>query len=61
MYLKKEQIYETFVKLAKSQGTYGRLLEHLGELDLEDFNEVMQKLEDQKFNDVVDLIIFVEG
>lgn len=55
--MNEEEILSTIKSLAKSQGFYGRLLEALEE----DSGEFMQDLVDQKFTDVVDLIIYLEN
>lgn len=51
----KEQIYKAIKSLASSQGFYGRLLEQI-----EDHPEVLDVLEEQNFNDVIDLIMYLE-
>lgn len=52
--MKRDKILETFKSLAKSQGFYGRLLDNITE-------EELDYLEEQKFKDAVDLILFIEG
>lgn len=49
--------------LAESQGFYGRLLERIMELefyDPEGFEDFKVLIEDQKFTDPVDVILFIE-
>ena len=52
---------ETIKSLASSQGLYGRLYRDLTELDEDEYDEVMTKLESQNFEDGVDLIMFIES
>lgn len=59
--LNREEIMESIRSLAKSQGSYGRLLENLEELSPEDYEETMQVLERQNFKDPVDMILFFES
>ena len=53
-YLLKEDILEVFTELSYSQGFYGRLLRDMTE-------ETLEYLEGQKFHDILDLIMFIEG
>lgn len=53
-YLSKEDILEVFTELSYSQGFYGRLLRDVTE-------ETLEYLEEQKFHDALDLIMFIEG
>lgn len=50
----RDQIIETLKSLARSQGSYGRLLDSITE-------EGIQFLADQEFKDAVDMIMFLEG
>lgn len=59
--MKREDILKAISELAKSQGFYGRLLRDLTSLDEEDFEKVMTMLEDLKFTDTLDLVLFLEG
>lgn len=52
----KKEILETFKSLARSQGSYGRLLEQI-----KDNDEALTYLEEQNFKDSVDLVMFIEG
>lgn len=54
--MNREQIKQAIEQLAKSQGFYCRLLE-----DIENDGSILDKLEEQHFNDVVDLILFLES
>ena len=49
----KNEILQVFRDLAKSQGFYGRLLENITD-------EGLKYLEDQNFQDAIDLILFIE-
>ena len=54
--LNKTEILEAIAGLARSQGSYGRLYEQI-----KDNEEALDYLADQKFSDVVDMIMFLEG
>jgi hypothetical protein len=58
--LKEKDIIQAIKDLAKSQGFYGRLLASIQELDEPSYNALMRKLEDEKFVDVVDMILYFE-
>ena len=58
--MKREEIMETIKTLASSQGLYSRLYRDLMELDEDEYDEVMTKLESQNFKDGVDLIMSIE-
>lgn len=51
----KGEIYNAIRSLASSQGFYGRLLQQI-----EDRPEILDILEEQNFNDVIDLIMYIE-
>ena len=51
----KEQIYEVIKSLASSQGFYGRILSQI-----DDHPEILNILEEQNFNDIIDLIMYLE-
>ena len=59
--MKREEIMETIKSLASNQGCYGRLYGDLMELDEDEYDEVMTKLESQNFKDGVDLVMFIES
>lgn len=59
--MKREEIIETIKSLASSQGFYDRLYGDLMELDEDEYDEVMTKLESQNFKDGVDLVMFIES
>lgn len=54
--MKRNEILNVIQSLARSQGFYSRLLN-----DIEDNDEILDVLERQSFNDVVDMILFIEG
>jgi len=56
--MSKEEIWNTFVNLAQSQGAYGRLMERIENSGHKD--EILTHLEEQNFSDPVDLILFIE-
>ena len=63
-YMKKEEILNAIKMLANSQGFYGRLYNNLMELkeeNEEEYNELMQNLENEQFSDVVDLVMYIEN
>ena len=59
--MKRNEIMATFRMLARSQGSYGRIVSQLGSLNEDDYDNVMSKLEAQNFSDAVDLIMYIEG
>ena len=52
--MNKEQIVSCITELSHSQGLYGRILEVLDD-------ELLTKLENQNFNDIMDLILYLES
>ena len=52
----REEILEAIKDLAKSQGYYGRLLRAI-----EEDETILDTLEEQNFNDVVDMVIYLES
>lgn len=52
--MNKEQIVSCITELSHSQGFYGRVLEVLDD-------ELLTKLENQNFNDPIDLILYLES
>ena len=61
--MSREQIMLVIRRLASSQGFYGRLLHNIQELqknDPEEADRVFSVLEAQKFNDVLDVILYFE-
>lgn len=62
--MKMHEILDVIKSLAPSQGFYGRLYRRLMELadeDPESYEMAVQELEDQNFQDSVDLILYLEG
>ena len=55
----KEEILNGIKMLASSQGFYSRLYNYLSD-DNEDSREYLEHLEEQNFNDIVDLILYLE-
>lgn len=54
--MSKEEIYNAIESLSKSQGFYCRVLQSVQENP-----EVLDKLEELKFKDIVDLVLYLEG
>ena len=54
--MKKEQILNVIKSLAKSQGFYGRLLEHINEQP-----SYLDFLEKQNFKDAIDFVLYMES
>lgn len=62
--MKITQIMATLKELAKSQGLYERIYNELRsyeQYDEEVFEAIKTDLETKNFNDVIDLIMFIEG
>ena len=58
-----DQVIELVRRLSRSQGYYGRLLEHilyLQEYEPEAFEEFKMVIEEQHFKDPVDVALFFE-
>ena len=63
-YMKKDEIRAAIKELARSQGFYGRVDARLTELQDSvpaEYDRLMTSLEDEHFNDVVDLVLHLEG
>lgn len=58
--MNKQEILETVKSLANSQGFYTRLYEHLSD-NTEESEEYLNMLEEKKFKDPVDLILYFES
>ena len=52
--MNRDEIINTFRSLARSQGSYGRLLDNMTD-------EALDYLEEQNFTDPVYMILFIEG
>ena len=59
--MNREQIMNAFRTLAKSQGFYGRLIEQIESVDEEARDAFLSDLESRHFNDVVELVMWIEG
>lgn len=62
--MKREQIIQTIKTLSSGQGFYGRIFKQLSimeENSPEQYEEVMEELEAQDFEDLIDLIMYMEG
>ena len=61
--MKRNDILNAIQELAYSQGFYGRLLRSIMELKSENedsYEMLMQELEEQNFNDRVDMVLYFE-
>ena len=56
----RDDILDAIRTLARSQGFYGRLLDAICEADDDARDEFLDTLEDQHFNDMLDLVMFLE-
>lgn len=56
----RDDILDAIRTLARSQGFYGRLLDAIYEADDDARDEFLDTLEDQHFNDMLDLVMFLE-
>jgi hypothetical protein len=59
--MKFDEIKDVIKSLAKSQGLYGRILDGINELPADKLDVLRKELEDQNFNDPVDVIMYFEG
>lgn len=57
--MNRQEILSSIQSLSMSQGFYGRLYQFLTN-GSDEAEEYMNKLEEQKFNDVVDLVMYIE-
>lgn len=57
--MNRQEILSSIQRLSMSQGFYGRLYQFLTNGN-DEAEEYMKKLEEQKFNDVVDLVMYIE-
>lgn len=58
--MEREQILETILMLAQSQGFYGRLYRNIMDADEEDRECFLNELESQNFSNELDLIYYFE-
>ena len=54
------EILNTIKQLAQSQGFYSRMLNSINNLDDDQKDELFSYLEEQKFSDSVELVLFFE-
>lgn len=59
--MKRDEITRLFQSLARSQGSYGRLLRDIDNMNESDREEFWIELETQNFRDDIDVILFIEG
>ena len=57
--MNRQEILSSIQSLSMSQGFYGRLYQFLTN-GSDEAEEYMNKLEEQKFNDAVDLVMYIE-
>lgn len=57
--MNREQILDTIKTLSRSQGMYRELLKKMN--NLEAYDEEMTELENQHFNDPIELILYLEA
>ena len=60
-FLSYEDVIGIIKDLAQSQGFYGRLLKSIQEMTEEEINEFKETIENQKFKDSLDFILWLEG
>lgn len=58
--MNRQQILDAIKGLARSQGFYGRLYERLTD-GSEDAEQALTQMEEQKFGDVVDMVLWIES
>lgn len=62
--MKREEILRLFRSLSNSNCYYGRLikdLEELNEINPKSYEDIMTDLENQNFQNPLDVVLFVEG
>ena len=62
--MNREEILNSIRSLAMSQGYYARVMcgiEHLQEKHPSEYEHLMEALENEHFEDTVDLVMFLEG
>ena len=55
-----EDVYDFITELSYSQGFYGRLKRDIDSLDEDDYANFVQMIEDENFQDNLDVIYFFE-
>lgn len=58
--MKRNEIEQVFLELAKKQKYYGRLLQQISEATTDQRTEFWEELESQNFKEPVDVVIFME-
>lgn len=58
--MERNEILEILLRLSHSQGFYGRLYESLTD-GSDDAEQCIEELENQNFQNEIDLILFIEG
>ena len=58
--MNRQQILDAIRSLSKSQGFYGRLLDYIYSMEEGDQDRYLSHLEQQKFRDSVELILYLE-
>ena len=59
--MKFEEVMLLIKNLAKSQGFYGRMLNAIKELDVDGLEEFKAFIEEKKFKDSLEFVMFIEG
>lgn len=59
--MKRDQILNTIKDLARSQGSYGRMLHSIEQMDEYEQDQLWATLEAENFKEPVDFILYIEG
>jgi len=59
--MKRNEILKSIKMLAMSQGSYGRMLRQISEMDADTSEKFWDIMETQNFADPVDMVLFLEG
>lgn len=59
--MKRDEITRLFQSLARSQGSYGRLLRDIDNMNESDREEFWIELEARNFADAIDVILYIEA
>lgn len=57
--MKRDQILQLIKDLARSQGSYGRMLRSIEEMDFDTKEKMWELFEAQEFKDPVDFVLFI--
>lgn len=60
-YLTASEIYDGIKMLARSQGSYGRMLASLDEMEESERTEILEKLESRHYSDIVEMVMDLES